>query len=392
MIEKEAAKVYLDIVIISRLGEGDGGRETWLYNFLTEVSRQRPDIAFRIFSLPLSNANIIDNTDVRKNLDIEHIEIPCVKTRIPLSISFAFKFPRIYRKYSQNCERNSFSVSGVGGLEEALSVYLGTLGSHSKIMRIMWLRTIYLREKFYSIPRYLRCFVKKAEERLLKKSFDTIISNGDDTAAYYITRGVSSKVIHNGVRLESYYKAVRAPEGKLAIAFVGRLTDVKGINEFLETVILASRSGLLGKVEFHVVGEGAELQKVQSLHDKGFLQYHGVLRNSDVPKFFSNIDCCVALTLSSESLGGGGVSNALIEQMAARKIIVAWDNTIFRSALYEQECYFVSQGDSNALHECLSDIVDNSDKAQCKALAASKGARRYDIKVHVEKFFEVLDA
>src|SRR5699024_384058 len=120
----------------------------------------------------------------------------------------------------------------------------------------MWLRTVYVREKFDRIPRYLMSLVKFTEENLLKKGFNAIIANGDDTAAYYRTRGICCEVIHNAVRLEEYYKAARTSQGKLAIAFAGRLTSVKGLTEFLSAVTLASASGLLEQVEFHVAGEG----------------------------------------------------------------------------------------------------------------------------------------
>lgn len=392
MPEQPTSKCYLDIVMISRLGVGDGGRETWLYNFLAEVSRQRPDVAFRIFSLPLSDDNIFDTTDIKQKLDIEHVEISCVNTRVPLSISFMLKFPRIYRQYRHSRAQDSSAVIGVGSLAESLSIFLGTRGAGKSLMKIMWLRTVYVREKFDRIPRYLMPLVKLTEESLLKKVFDTIIANGDDTAAYYRTRGVNCEVIHNAVRLEEYYEAARTSQGKLAIAFVGRLTSGKGITEFLSTVTLASTSGLLEQVEFHVAGEGLGRKQVQLLHDKGLLHYHGGLSNRDMPSFLAKMDCCVALTVFTEKLGGGGVSNALIEQMAARKIIVAWDNVIFRNALYDQECYFVTQGDPSALHECLRYIVAHSEEAQSKALAASEGVKRYDMKGHVGRFFEVLDA
>lgn len=385
-------KQYIDIVMISRLGVGDGGRETWIYNFMAEVSRQRPDVAFRIFSLPLAEDNIFLTTDIKQKLDIQHVEIPCVKTRIPLLISFIAKFPDIYRRHRQGRAVESAAVVGVGSLGESLSVFLGTRGASAGLKKMMWLRTVYTREKFDRIPRYLMPPVKHTEEALLNKGFDTIIANGDDTAAYYRERGVRCEVIHNAVRLEEYYGASRTPSGKLAIAFVGRLSDVKGTPEFLAAVRLAAASGLLEQVEFHIAGVGPGQEEVAQLNDRGLLQYHGALSNRDMPGFLSGIDCCVALTSFTESLGGGGVSNALIEQMAARKVIVAWDNVIFRNALHEEECYYVPQGDAAALHACLQHIVANPDEAQRKAAAASEGVKRYDIRNHVGKFFELLNA
>lgn len=392
MPNQAATKRFIDIVMISRLGVGDGGRETWIYNFMAEVSRQQPDVAFRIFSLPLAPDNILVTTDIKQKVDVEHIEIPCVKTRVPLVLSFVRTFPAIYRQHRSARNTESVAVVGVGSLGEALSVYLGSRGAPASLERIMWLRTVFTREKFDRIPCILMSAIKFTEESLLNRAFDQIVANGDDTAAYYRERGVECEVIHNAVRLAEYYGASRTPQGKLAVAFVGRLSDVKGTAEFLAAVRQAANSGLLDQVEFHVAGAGPGQAQVQPLHEQGLLHYHGALSNRDMPGFLAQMDCCVALTSFTPSLGGGGVSNALIEQMAARKIVVAWDNVIFRNALYDQEGYFVPQGDATALHQCFRYIVANPEEAQRKALTASEGVKRYDIRHHVGKFFELLDA
>jgi len=391
MLVQPSPRLNIDIVIISRLGVGDGGRETWLYNFMAELGRQRSDVVLRIFSLPLAQHNIFTATDICERLDVESIEIPCSKKRIPLALSFVLNFNKVYRQYRHAWPHGRVAVVGVGGLEESLAIFFGVHAKVDNLKKIMWLRTIYTREKFGAIPRILMPWVKLMEKILLRKGFETIIANGDDTAAYYRTHGVSCEVIHNAVNLEEYYDAWRKPEGKLAVAFVGRLADVKGISEFLSIVALAQNSGLMDKVEFHVAGEGLRLKDVQLLHEQGLLKYHGVISNREMPSFLEKIDCCVALTSFTESLGGGGVSNALIEQMAAKKIIIAWDNVIFRAALYPDECYFVSQGDASALHECFCHIVSHSEEAQNKALASREGVKRYDIRNHVSRFVEVLN-
>ncbi len=48
----------IDIVMISKFGNGDGGRETWLRNFLVEIEKQQP-ISFNFFSLPGGQENLL---------------------------------------------------------------------------------------------------------------------------------------------------------------------------------------------------------------------------------------------------------------------------------------------------------------------------------------------
>ena len=44
--------------------------------------------------------------------------------------------------------------------------------------------------------------------------------------------------------------------------------------------------------------------------------------------YFSTIDVGVALTLSTEKLGGSGVSNGLLELMGSGRLIVCWDKPV----------------------------------------------------------------
>ena len=101
---------------------------------------------------------------------------------------------------------------------------------------------------------------------------------------------------------------------------------------------------------------------------------------------------CVALTLSSLGLGGGGVSNALVEQMAAGRILVAWDNDIFRQVLDSSMAYLVPQGDARALANAFLYIALNRGEALERAARAWEKSTSYAISTHVDKFFELFEA
>lgn len=103
-----------------------------------------------------------------------------------------------------------------------------------------------------------------------------------------------------------------------------------------------------------------------------------------------DIDVCVALTYSSTELGGGGTSNALMEQMAASKIIVAWDNPIFRQLLCDSSGYLVEQYSIDELTNCLVHIYKNNELAISKARKSTCKISTYTLPKQVDKFINLL--
>ena len=115
---------------------------------------------------------------------------------------------------------------------------------------------------------------------------------------------------------------------------------------------------------FHIVGDGPAKADVLRAEEKGIVRYHGALPNEAVPDFLRGMDVCVALTFAGSDLasgsGGAGVSNSLLEQMGAGRVLLCWDNPAFRQVLDAESAYFVPQGDVAALQEALAQIADDS--------------------------------
>ena len=84
---------------------------------------------------------------------------------------------------------------------------------------------------------------------------DLLIANGDDTAAHYRARGFDVTVIKNAVDLKRWTMAPPKLKPPLHVAFIGRLAQVKGINEFLAAAReMAGNRG--GPFVFHLAGDG----------------------------------------------------------------------------------------------------------------------------------------
>ena len=360
--------MLIDIVMISRIGLGDGGRETWLYNFLIETLCRNVDIRFRIFCLPVDGNSILGTKDFVNESRVSKVEVPCNSKKIPISLQFALSLRKAYTQVKEKAD----IIIGVGGLPEALAIILSGQKNADISEKVMWLRTVYTKEKSDSLPVVSIPVVKFFEKYVLNKKFGTVIANGEDTAAFYREMGVACTVIPNAISLSKFQRPKKRRSDKLRVAFVGRLAEVKGIRDFLLLVQASHEAGILDQVEYHVVGVGPFSDTVKKYHLDNKLVYHGYLSNLEMSGFLNDIDCCVALTYFTPTMGGGGVSNALIEQMAASQIIIAWDNVIFKNALKDSECFFVRQGDIKELFSIIKNVAIYDD-AEEKAEQAKKG-------------------
>lgn len=371
----------ITLLMLSRMGAGDGGRETWLANFLDEVGRQGRDVQFDVIHQRSDEPTLLDATSRSERI----ASVRAVDRRwkwCPVSIEFLLRLAAGRRSVPRDQP-----ILAVGSLAEALgALLLDPL--HRRSRRIMWLRGIYTREKSAQIPGYARPLVALLEQWALR-CFGLVVANGQDTAAFYAAKGINSEVISNAVPLHAWSMPPPEFAGALQVAFIGRLTDVKGINQFLDAAGLCETSAP-GRVRFHVAGEGPARTKVEvaALHTP--IQVHGQVDNLSTRTIVKDSDVCVALTLSSPDLGGGGVSNALVEQIAAGRVVVAWDNDIYRQVLDESTAYLVPQGDVQALAETFLHIDSRRGEALARAQAALAISGRYSIAAHVDRFFELL--
>jgi glycosyltransferase involved in cell wall biosynthesis len=278
-------------------------------------------------------------------------------------------------------------VVAVGSWVELLAVLVS--GAFRRSAKILWLRTIFVDEKAHRIPPIARGLILRVEDAILRRA-DLLIANGDDTAAHYRARGFDVTVIKNAVDLKRWTMPPPKLARPLHVAFIGRLAQVKGIDEFLA----AARSmGPSKGFIFHVAGDGPAADKARTLERAGLIKFHGPLPNEAVPAFLKDMDICVALTFAGADLGGGsggaGVSNSLLEQMAAGRVLLCWDNPAYRQVLDEESAYLVKQGDASAIGEALMKIANDPGEASARAQRAAELARGYGFEAHMELFAEV---
>jgi glycosyltransferase involved in cell wall biosynthesis len=376
--------------MLSNFGLADGGRETWARNFIPRLLDRYPELRLRILGLrvegePDNRATVLSSVPEadRDRLSIDFVSAK--KGRGPNALAFWRGLPRV-----TGDDSSPAFVLAVGSWVEVLAVLLSR-GFRSS-GKLVWLRSIFADEKAHRYPRFLRPLLERIEDAVLRRA-DIIIANGEDTAAHYRKRGFTVHVIPNGVDIDRWRMKPPAIETPVKVAYVGRLAGAKGIDDVVGAARAAKQRGL-DWLAFHVIG-GPRLPSVDQAHSEGWLDYHGAVSNEWMPQALSEMHICVALTYvrgeGDDFSGGGGVSNALLEQMASGRIIVAWDNAAFRQVLDEQSAFLVPQGDRRALLDALIQIHEDPRAAEERSRKAAEVAEQYSFESHLDLFASAAD-
>jgi glycosyltransferase involved in cell wall biosynthesis len=374
--------------MISNFGPADGGRETWAYQFIPRLLEAEPNLELHVFGVrrasePEETATLLEKV---APADRDRLRLHFAQTansRLPASIAGAIALRRLIDTLPPKPIEYSIAV---GSFVE-LAVVLSSRALRDR-PKIAWLRTVWVDEKAAQIPRLLRASVASFETQVLRKA-DVIIANGEDTAAHYRRFGLAVRVIRNAVDYDRWARPVRGwGEGPLKVGYIGRLSAVKGIGEFVE---LARRWPPDDRsAEFHVVGFGPLEPLVREAGREECLSFHGTLANDRLPQFLEELDAAVALTFNSRDGGTTGVSNAILEQMAAGKVIIAWDHVGFTQILDGGTAYLVEQGSVAALCEAVRTILADPDAALQRARAAQRTAFQNGFDSHMGSFLSLV--
>lgn len=297
---------------------------------------------------------------------------------MPVSLTALFAMRRMIG--SLRLPQFDYSLAVGSFLELAIVLLSPALARRPKVA---WLRTVWIEEKAPRINKLYRRLLSSLERRVLGWA-DLIIANGDDTAGHYRGARLEPHVIRNAVDFDRWYRAPKEPRGRLRMGYIGRLSAVKGISEFVELARSWTQDD--GGVEFHVVGAGPEEHTVREAERGGHLVYHGAIANDALPAMLAELDATVALTFKSAEGGTGGVSNALLEQMAAGKIVLAWDNAIFRQLLDASSAFLVEEGSVEALAAALRSILADPAQALGRARSGQQVARAHSFERHMAQF------
>jgi glycosyltransferase involved in cell wall biosynthesis len=382
----------LDLVMLSNFERSGGGMETWAAGFIPSLLQACTQLKLCVYGMvppgrQQQTGQILLDLPAPLAARVASRYFPVIWPGIPWFFSVFFQARR--HDYPEAEEAPEW-VLAVGGLFELLIVLFVPRWRGSK--RAIWLRTIFFNEKAKRVPRILLPLLpllRRCEAWLLGK-VDVVLANGEDIASHYGKYGLRVQVIRNGVDVQKWVLPEPRLQDPLRVAFIGRLAAAKGIREYLQMIRqLAGTSGW-DSFRFSVIGEGPLAEEVRVLESQALLDFSGPVDNAELPAMLENYDICVALTLASETGGGGGTSNALLEQMSAQRVIVAWDNVIFRQLLDPDNACLVPQGDIEGLVSALLDLAGDRPAALARARRGREKMGEFSLEKQLTKFRGVL--
>lgn len=379
----------LDIVMLSTFDRDAGGRETWLYNFLPELASLQhfEKICLFGFKTPDQENFIEEIQQLDPMLNGEQQIFPILFEKEKSKLPAIFAMFKEFKKFTKTTSQYPSYVMAMGILELWMVLKLKPYRNSKKVV---WLRSIFSHEKAYRIPKPIRKLFLKYEIQMLKKA-DVVLGNGDDIKNFYAPYGIDVTVIKNGVAMARWALPDIPLQDPIHIAYVGRLSHVKGIEDYLKLIEKVKTGDKARQFTFHIVGYNDRYaSQVAVLEKKGFVRNHNIVPNKELPGFLEKIDVCVALTYAASKGGGGGTSNAMMEQMAAGRIILAWDNRIFSQYLTNQNAYLAKQYNVDELESQLYAIHSYKQIAQQKATKAIETIKPYSYTLNVAKFLEAL--
>lgn len=204
---------------------------------------------------------------------------------------------------------------------------------------------------------------------------------------YRLAPGKGMIIPGSGVNLIRY-PYVDYPDGDtVRFGFVSRIMKEKGIDQYLDAA--QSITSRYDNVEFHVCGfcEAEYDGKLQELHDKGVVNYHGMIR--DVAGFMGQMNCIVHPSYYPE-----GLSNALLEACATGRPIITTDRSGCREVVEDGvNGFMIPCQDSDALIAAIEKFLSMSreKRMQMGLEARDKVEKEFDRQIVVQKYIDELE-
>jgi len=354
-----------------------GGRETWLYNVTRRIDASQAEIHIMVTES--------DEQPCAFKLD-ERLSL--VKIRTLTATKWTRWLCRSYfrlldyaifvAKAASYLKKNSTPediIFAMGPIIEIMPAILSVKGKRTANL-VCSVRTLHAETLARTFPIIKNIFFK-LEEYSFKMS-GKILCNGQDTLKYVREMGFQAEFMPNGV---DFMKFAGARDGKLNDAVRKRflvaatIQKVKGIDELLMACERLNAKNLAEKYLVDWVGKGDSASYASKARERGLARnivFHGVLSNTR--DFYRYADC--ALNLS----GGGGMSMALLESMAAGCATIAWDSPVYRQLVVNGESAILVKENSweelaNAMERV---ITGNPDALASLGEKAQETARTYD--------------
>lgn len=188
----------------------------------------------------------------------------------------------------------------------------------------------------------------------------------------------------SGVNLD-YFQPLPYPDNEtIEFVFISRIMREKGIDQYLEAAeVIRDR---YPNSRFHICGfcEQTYENKLNELHSKGTIIYHGMLR--DIRQIIAITHCTIHPTYYPE-----GISNVLLESSACARPLITTNRSGCREVVDTGiNGYIIEQENSEDLIEKIDNFIklDNSEKKQMGFAGRKKVELEFDRQIVVSAYIE----
>lgn len=224
--------------------------------------------------------------------------------------------------------------------------------------------------------------------RFAYKKASCIFFQNDENQQFFQKKKLAitnSRIIPGSGVNTKYFSLIPYPADKeIEFVFISRIMKEKGIDQYLEAAEFIKSKYPFTK--FHVLGfcEEDYEKKLQELHDKGIIHYHGM--QSDVRGFHKISHCTIHPTYYPE-----GMSNVLLESAASGRPVITTNRSGCKEIVDEGiSGYIVEQQNSQDLIEKIEKFIALSygDKMKMGLAGRKKIEDEFDRQLVVDAYIE----
>lgn len=233
---------------------------------------------------------------------------------------------------------------------------------------------------------FLSHYYEKMERRNLWEA-DLALSNGYDVIEYFAKKGISTKLMKNGIDTTRFYERLPPlPKNEVNpecfnIVSVATLLEIKGISEMIKATSLLVNRGY-HHVILLLVGKGGQEKYKQQAKELGVFDNVCFLgHRSNVAPYLqqANVICCLS--------GGGGLSMSALESMASNRPVIAWDTPVYRQFNRDRKTMeLVEEKNCERLADAIEQIMLYPEKCTRMTKDALLESGKYDWDIVVQDF------
>jgi len=365
-----------------------GGRENWLFNLSRALRHRGQEVKVishasnrRVFYPPVDGVDTVALPSARY-FDRPFIWFERVLLGVPRVVEVLFLYPVTAAVYL--ARRKPKLLVCMNSIPEGLAAAI------ARRPYFVSVRGDVPAEMSHGIKPYEK-LMRRLEGWVLHRA-RYVLANGLDTQDRLRREGLPAAVVPNGVDLSRFRapdvgsamaeRLVAAAAGKPVIAVVGTLRSVKGTMLAMDCAAELKRSGVTFLMA--MIGKGEIDRYFAIAESKGVgdvVWFAGETR--DMPAMLRHVDVFLGVS------GGGGLSMALLEAMAAGVAVVALDSPVYSQLITHGVNGLLAPSTPELAAACLR-LLNDPDERRRLAAEASRSADRYDWDVVADRLIDVL--